>query len=342
MAAHATSRDSERLARTTRRRRLVVAIVGAGALIAGATTVTALTTRGAEDLSQGPGIQGSVEVGDFFGGSLAIGDFNGDGRGDLIAGAAFENFKRRADVGQIHVVYGTRNGLSTDTDGVIHQRTRGVRSKPEADDRWGSAVAVGDFNGDGYDDAVVGAPGEDTKRHVDAGGLTVLYGSANGLRASGSKTLTAASKGVAGRAEPHAELGHSLAVLGLREAEAAVRLRNLDPECAHLLEPIHHLVGDLAGSVDLGRVHLVHQEVLEVSIESPKLLTLRGLRVGVDPVQPQRPQEQLPHEAPSSPGLARILRELPRLLLRSVPGLHRVGHADPPLACEAAEAPPAE
>ena len=209
MRAHATTKD---LARLGRRRRIVIGLVTVGALVAGATTVAAVSSKGSSDLSQGPGITGAIEVGDYFGSALAIGDFNNDGRGDLIAGAAFENFRKRRDVGQVHVVYGNRNGLSTSNDVVIHQGSTRVKGKSEVDDRWGTAVAVGDFDNDGYDDAVVGAAGEDTKRHVDAGGFTVLYGSANGLRGNGSKTLTAVSKGVAGPGEPHANLGHSLAV----------------------------------------------------------------------------------------------------------------------------------
>src|ERR671912_1857643 len=40
--------------------------------------------------------------------------------------------------------------------------------------------AAGDFNGDGFADLAVGAPGEDVGAAGDAGAVNVLYGSAGG------------------------------------------------------------------------------------------------------------------------------------------------------------------
>src|SRR5439155_12714791 len=53
---------------------------------------------------------------------------------------------------------------------------------------FGSALASGDFNGDGFSDLAIGIPGEDLvingTTFTDTGRLVVIYGSANGLTAT--------------------------------------------------------------------------------------------------------------------------------------------------------------
>src|SRR5690606_2443867 len=78
---------------------------------------------------------------------------------------------------------------------VWHQDTEGVADSAEISDGFGEVLAVGDFDRDGYDDLAIGVPGEDRHAfgtdYVDAGLVHVLYGSFDGLRASGSQTLGA-------------------------------------------------------------------------------------------------------------------------------------------------------
>ena len=50
----------------------------------------------------------------------------------------------------------------------------------ESGDRFGAALAVGDFDDDGFADLAVGAPGEDAGSTADAGTVNVLYGSSSG------------------------------------------------------------------------------------------------------------------------------------------------------------------
>ncbi len=198
---------------TTKRARLAVGALTVVALAAGATAVHALTTNGSQQISQAaPGVRGATEVGDYFAAALAVGDFDRDGHGDIIAGTPFEDFGSRADVGMVNVLYGTPSGIGTDDDKTLHQASRNVPGKAESNDLFGSAVAVGDFDGDGYADAVVGVAGEDSGSRTDAGGFTVLYGSRTGLRGKGSRTYTAATSGVRGPAEAYAGLGSAVAV----------------------------------------------------------------------------------------------------------------------------------
>jgi hypothetical protein len=53
--------------------------------------------------------------------------------------------------------------------------------KHEDRDRFGQAIAVGDFDGDGFDDVAVGTPGEDLITELDTGFVHVFKGSASGL-----------------------------------------------------------------------------------------------------------------------------------------------------------------
>ena len=57
-------------------------------------------------------------------------------------------------------------------------------------DRFGEALAAGDFNGDGFADLAGGASGEDVGGVRDAGAVSVLYGAAGGLTTAGGRLFT--------------------------------------------------------------------------------------------------------------------------------------------------------
>jgi hypothetical protein len=56
----------------------------------------------------------------------------------------------------------------------------------EDGDLFGTSLATGDFDGDGYADVAVGVPGEDDASAIDAGSVTVLRGSRSGLVTTGA------------------------------------------------------------------------------------------------------------------------------------------------------------
>jgi FG-GAP repeat len=108
------------------------------------------------------------------------GDFNHDGVADLAVGVPGEN-----DIaGAVDVLYGAGAGLGG-TGAQFFQ----VGGTPEFLDRFGSALAAGDFNGDGFADLAAGASGEDVGSVRDAGAVSVLYGSAGGLTRSGGPAV---------------------------------------------------------------------------------------------------------------------------------------------------------
>jgi hypothetical protein len=139
------------------------------------------------------------------------GDFNGDGVADLAVGVPGEDVDGIEDAGAVNVLYGSAAGLTAAGDQLFSQDSPGVADVAEAGDRFGSAVAAGDFNGDGYADLAVGVPLEDVGTAQDAGAVTVLYGAAAGLTASGSQLFSQATPGVPDTAAAGEAFGLALA-----------------------------------------------------------------------------------------------------------------------------------
>lgn len=144
----------------------------------------------------------------------ATGDINGDGYGDLVLGDYAGPHSLKG--GRITVWYGGPDGPDPQqTPTVVHQDTPGVPGADEEADLFGSAVDVGDINGDKYADVVVGAWGEDLGSARDAGSVTVLFGSATGLTTTGAKSYTQDTAGVPGTAESGDAFGMSVRLLDL-------------------------------------------------------------------------------------------------------------------------------
>ncbi|MFE1291198.1 FG-GAP repeat protein [Streptomyces sp. NPDC058751] len=116
-------------------------------------------------------------------------DFDGNGFDDVLTGAPGATVSGAKAAGYVSVQYSSSGGLSTTRKSVLHQNSSGVPGAAEAGDGFGSAVASGDLDNDGYDDAIVGIPGEDLAGLSDAGGAVVLWGSPSGLHGSDSSWL---------------------------------------------------------------------------------------------------------------------------------------------------------
>ena len=120
--------------------------------------------------------------------AAARADFNGDGIGDLAVGVPFEDVDGNLDAGAVNVLYGSATGLTASGDQFWTQNSTGVLDDAEAGDAFGSSLANGDFNNDGFSDLAIGVPSEDVAGPVaNAGAVSVLYGSATGLTDDGNQ-----------------------------------------------------------------------------------------------------------------------------------------------------------
>ena len=154
---------------------------------------------------------GTNEEFDEFGGAVATGDFNNDGYADLAVGVPKEDISSIVDAGTVHVIYGAEGGLSANGNQRWSQDTFGIVGTPEDGDLFGSSVVTGDYNGDGYDDLAVGAPGEDVGSRVNAGAVNVIHGGPGGLSSVGDSLWTQDVAGVEDAAEDGDLFGWSLA-----------------------------------------------------------------------------------------------------------------------------------
>ncbi len=139
------------------------------------------------------------------GAALAAGDFDGNGSADLAMGAPLAADSGLVGAGIVVLRYGDG---SVD---LLMQSTSGL-AVAEGGDRFGAALAAGDFDCDGYDDLAVGIPWEDVGNSLDTGAVLVYYGSAAGLPSAAGDLLLLSEVDAAGN-QNFAAFGSVLAAL---------------------------------------------------------------------------------------------------------------------------------
>ncbi|MEJ2722149.1 MAG: hypothetical protein P8181_13570, partial [bacterium] len=112
----------------------------------------------------------------FAGQKVLFGDFNGDGRNDLVVGSRGYDYSGRTNCGVVYVV------LNSDTLGSVidfaSERPDLIRIiGPEANSQIGTVVGCGDVDDDGHDDILCGIPTASPRGLTSAGEVFVIRGS---------------------------------------------------------------------------------------------------------------------------------------------------------------------
>ena len=165
------------------------------------------------------GITAHPSVGDRFGESVATGDIDGDGFDEVILGVpgdhrCWTHIVVCGHVGAIMILYGTANGTTSENDNYWGQRSNGVPGNVGVGDEFGAVVTTGDLNEDGYDDVIIGVPGETVSSYSNAGAVQILYGSASGSTTDGAEMLYASQSAFTGSSQTNGLFGSAIAVIG--------------------------------------------------------------------------------------------------------------------------------
>ena len=104
------------------------------------------------------------------------GDINGDGIDDLLVGAYY-NSESANEAGQTYIILGRISGWSMDTG--LADSDASYLGESEFDQSGGGLSGVGDVNGDGIDDLIIGAFGN-SEAGLGAGQVYLIFGRNNG------------------------------------------------------------------------------------------------------------------------------------------------------------------
>jgi len=155
------------------------------------------------------GVNGLAGSGHRFGAALAGGDLSRNGRDELAIGIPGGFIGGDAEAGAVSVLYGRSGGL-TSVDDLWSQDARGIKGIAERSDRFGAALAIGDFDGDRAGDLAIGVPDDSVGNAAGAGAVNVLYGADTGLRGVGDQLWTQDAPGILSRASIGETFGSAL------------------------------------------------------------------------------------------------------------------------------------
>jgi hypothetical protein len=144
-----------------------------------AQTLSVTLDLGALMSNQGVVLQGA-SASDWTGYSVSnAGDVNGDGKVDILVGAEGASPQGRLNAGAVYLIYGSTNFSAMLDLNTTWTATQGmvIQGGVSGDQAGTSVRGVGDVNGDGMSDLMVGAYRTSSLRRTDAGAAYIIYGS---------------------------------------------------------------------------------------------------------------------------------------------------------------------
>jgi large repetitive protein len=152
------------------------------------------------------------ERGDRLGRTMAVGDVNGNGYGDLIISAYGANVDGRVDAGRTYVFFGKSdllNGTVIDL-AVTPNAPNVILNGIDQYDQSGFNIAAGKINADVYDDIIISAytSSGENNAHAQAGEVYVVYGRSD---ISGTINLATQADVIIYGAAANDRLGRSIA-----------------------------------------------------------------------------------------------------------------------------------
>ena len=135
------------------------------------------------------GIATDPEPGSRFGYALGAGDVHNDGKDDLLVGIPFQDWfagggVTYANTGVAILMRGTAAGVTGFLSQLIEQGSFSIGNEKSPGDQLGYRVAIGDLNGDGFGDAIVGVRselGSNFGEEPNAGAVHIVYSDSDGI-----------------------------------------------------------------------------------------------------------------------------------------------------------------
>lgn len=125
------------------------------------------------------GVEGTPESYDAFGDAITSGDVNGDGYRDLAIAAPGEGLSGKPEAGGVHVLYGSKWGLTAKGSQFFARNTAGVPGDLSAGEYFGHTIRLRDTNRDGKADLYA----------IGETGSVLLRGSSKGVTTAGATTV---------------------------------------------------------------------------------------------------------------------------------------------------------